>query len=243
MRALLPFSIFAVLVHELLRCQVLTMTGEIAGKPITDELLVWLSVLVVAFVMAVGNKVRRLIKLLKLSMIGLVLYRSFTLSRDTSEAGWTVLSSKGVSPAFEQSVLMRLVAVMVQIPNAVALIPSVVDADLAWLITLVPASKAEVLTAARSNLKSALEIAVAAIPWYRITLTIMDVAGIMIFFKLIRVTVRVSIGLPKALSPGLWIKYIKTHGYSFVKDLPVVKREIAKERETRGVRNGIEHVV
>ena len=69
----------------------------------------------------------------------------------------------------------------------------------------------------------------AVVPFYHIILTILDVAAIMIFFKFIRLILRISIGLPRALSPGVWIDYIKTHGYSFVKDLPVVKK-VAKEQ-------------
>ena len=177
MRSLLSFSLCAILVHELLRCQVFTMTGEITGKSFTDERVVWLFLLVLSFVMSIGNKTQRLIKFIKLSTVGLVLYRSFNLSRGPPETGWTVWSSKGGYPVFEESILMRLAAVMVQIPDAVAHIPSVIDADLAWLITLVPASTVEVLTTARSNLKSVLETIVAVVPFYHIILTILDVAG------------------------------------------------------------------
>ncbi len=231
MRRLLAFNILAILVHELLRFGVVTMTGEITGKPPTDELGVWLSMLAVSFIMAVGQRARHLRKLLKLSIVGFVLYRGFTLPKDAPAGGWTVLTNMGGAPSvFEESILMRLVAVMVQIPDAVAQIPSIVDADLAWLIKFIPAGAAEVLTAARSNLKSALETAVASIPWSRFIFTLMDVAGMMFFFKLIRVTTRVSVVLPGALSPGAWIRYLKANGYSLVKNLPMVKKEIAKEQ-------------
>ena len=37
MRRLLAFNILAILVHELLRFGVVTMTGEVTEKPLTDE--------------------------------------------------------------------------------------------------------------------------------------------------------------------------------------------------------------
>ena len=54
-----------------------TMTGKLLGS-LSQTSVVWLFLLVLSFVMSIGNKTQRLIKFIKLSTVGLVLYNLLT---------------------------------------------------------------------------------------------------------------------------------------------------------------------
>ena len=231
MKSILALSVL-LLAHELSRFGVIGgMNGKFASLYEQDEaVLVWLWALVLAVVFSAGQHLRKLRKVAKLGILAFIAYRAYILQSGATPSGWNSSSQSGKPLAFEASILMRLIAVLVQIPDAVATVPSIVDADLAWLISCLPSGATSALTSGRSHLRTFLEACIAAVPWHRLLFTLFDVAGAMLFFKLTRLTIRIATGVPGAMSPGAWISYIKANGYSFVKDLPMVKKEIAKEQ-------------
>lgn len=217
---------YIVLAVTLLRFGPRLMAGDLFSGPdffsrLADIEVVEAGFLVLLLAMTSGKRMlRRGMKL------GLVL---FALNRVLNPAGvwfqgktltWESMDGPGV--AFGSTLLGRLVVVLEQLPSLFAGLPGAVDVFLS--------SSTPVPSGVRSEINMRLLQLGGLIPWRRILFFLMDLGGIMAFFRFTKMALSMTRWVPSLNTPKRLIKAVKERSYNLIKDIPIIRKEVEKEQ-------------
>lgn len=159
--------------------------------------------------------------------LGLVLYALYRVIHPQgvrshgAPLNWETMESASIG--LQLSLLGRLCGVLEQIPSLLAALPSIVDNFLA---------DSAVSSSVRAEItKRLLQLDLAGLlPWHRIVFFLMDLAGIMFFFRLTKMALTMTRWVPSLNTPKLLFKAVKERSYNLVKDIPIIRKEIEKEQ-------------
>lgn len=158
----------------------------------------------------------------KLSLIAFAVYRA-VYGVETSSSSSSLWGDSTAS-LLDISLLGRFAVVLEQLPSLFAGIPNAVDQSL-------PLRWISVSPQMRGLIKDQLVKFTEMIPWGKIILFLMDIVGVLFFFRLTKNLFVASNSIILSLrTPGRLMKAVKERGYNLVKDIPVIRKEIEKEQ-------------